>query len=535
MSDPQCFKTKVMSLVVLFCFLVTVGCQPILQSQTSPSQSPSTEPLPPPESTCGVGGPVVPPPSIPNILAKSWPKVSHALLAKFQDAKSNEISDSQGKGTQRTKIQSVQSDSWDLVTQIDEICFDQRYTLQNAPGWPKELLNKIADQHGAPLRRRFLRWSAPVDVDTEKLVAWAQREPCLIRLSENRIFTLDLVPDDVYYEDQKHLSYLHAETSWDQFYDATRGIREDVVVAVIDSGVEISHADLAQQLWVNSGEIPGNNIDDDGNGYVDDVNGYNFVSQIGDPSPENWPAEDGGGEGHGTHVAGLVAAQGNNTLGVAGVAWQYAKIMGLNVFGPSAGGSIDAIVNAIDYAVAQGADVINMSLGASGVLPELEEAMKRAVSQGVTIVVAAGNSSEELTDENFVSPASYGASIAGVINVGSIDVFTREVSWFSNYSSYYVELLAPGSHQIDRGLLSTYLNNTYAYLQGTSMASPVVAGSAALVIGQLKALGHAVTPSLVEQILLDSSLQDLKLATKVKNAKRLDLENIGEAFTRGCY
>ena len=235
-----------------------------------------------------------------------------------------------------------------------------------------------------------------------------------------------------------------------------------VVVAVIDTGVDVTHPDLVPNLWTNPGEIPNNGVDDDGNGYVDDVNGYDFVHRDADPDDN---------EAHGTHVAGSVAARGDDGYGVPGLAFE-AKIMSLKFMDRGWGGTASAAAEAINYAVNNGADIINASWGGAGQSYAIRNAINYARSRGVLFVTAAGN--EGRNNDSYASyPANYG--IDNIISVAASD--RRDgLAGFSNYGANKVDLAAPG---VD--IVSTLPGDTWGYMDGTSMASPYVAGAAALV------------------------------------------------------
>ncbi len=237
----------------------------------------------------------------------------------------------------------------------------------------------------------------------------------------------------------------------------------DVLVAVIDSGVDLKVADLAPNAWTNPGEIAGNGVDDDGNGYVDDAHGWDFVAGDADPADEN---------GHGTHVAGLIAARGANTRGVAGVGRQ-AKIMALRVLDRNNDGTTTDVAAAIRYAVKQGARVVNLSLNSARPDPELEAAIAAAEAADVLVVVAAGNQGADLD----TAPSFPACSTRG--NVLSVAALTRggSLAAFSNRGASCVALAAPGA-----GLLSTRRGGGYESRSGTSMAAPQVAGAAALLL-----------------------------------------------------
>lgn len=240
----------------------------------------------------------------------------------------------------------------------------------------------------------------------------------------------------------------------------------DVVVAVIDTGVDWRHPDLAANLWINAGETA-NGLDDDGNGLVDDIYGYNFAANTGNPMDDN---------GHGTHVAGTIAAVGNNGVGVAGINWS-GSIMALKFLRADGSGTTSDAIRAIHYATMQrlrfgvNVRVINMSWGGGGFSAALRDAIQAASNAGILSVAAAGNSARD-NDLSPQYPSSYEVStLVAVAATDSRDQLAR----FSNYGATSVDLAAPGV-----SILSTYPNNRYVALSGTSMATPHVAGVAAL-------------------------------------------------------
>jgi len=272
---------------------------------------------------------------------------------------------------------------------------------------------------------------------------------------------------------------IDAPEAWNTRTDST------IIVAVIDTGVDYTHPDLAANMWTNPGEIPGNNVDDDGNGKVDDVFGYDFINGDSDPMDEG-----GDCSSHGTHVSGTIGAAGNNGVGVAGINWNV-KIMALKAFtGPTTGcyGSSWDAGSAIVYATNEGAKISSHSwrcLGSGCYLQHLVDAINYAHSNGALVIAAAGNDVNN-NDINPAYPASY--NIPNVISVAAIDRNDNLAS-FSNYGKNTVHLGAPG---VD--ILSTVMpivNPTmYASYSGTSMATPHVSGVAALVWSQFPNLTH---------------------------------------------
>ncbi len=211
-------------------------------------------------------------------------------------------------------------------------------------------------------------------------------------------------------------------------WDVTTG-SNDVVVAVIDSGVDVNHPDLAVNIWTNPGEIPDNDIDDDGNGYIDDVNGWDFYIDDNDPRDAN---------GHGTHVAGTIAAVGDNTAGVAGVSWS-AKIMALRFLDAWGSGTTVNAIAAIEYANDMGADVINNSWGGGGFSTSLKTAIE---ASDAVVVCAAGNSG--INNDGIAHyPSSYNS--ANIIAVAASNQ-DDTLAWFSNYGAVSVDVAAPGTN-----------------------------------------------------------------------------------------
>lgn len=250
------------------------------------------------------------------------------------------------------------------------------------------------------------------------------------------------------------------------------GGSKDVIVAVIDTGVDYNHIDLRKNIWKNVAEIPNNNIDDDNNGYVDDYYGYDFVNKDNDPIDDN---------GHGTHVAGIIAAD-NNLIGTVGVAYNT-QIMAIKAGNSSGYFNNSDIAEAIQYAYMNGASVINMSFGGSSISLAVEDALKEAYNKCI-LVAAAGNDSLcnhigcQIHKEN--TGVSYPAALPYVIGVMSSNVFGTKQSSFTNFDHYPYDNVEYEVYAAGESILSTWPNNKYAKLNGTSMAAPIVSGIAAL-------------------------------------------------------
>ncbi len=266
-------------------------------------------------------------------------------------------------------------------------------------------------------------------------------------------------PDDSLFTQQTFLPVIHAPEAWMQ----TRGEFGDVVIAVIDGGTQLNHPDLAQNIWRNIAEIPNNLVDDDQNGYIDDIYGWNFANNTGDPTGlEETPLN----ANHGTHTGGLISAVTDNHIGVAGTSWN-ARLMAVNAGDPNNDNTISYGYEGILYAALNGASVISCSWGRGGGASRFEQEVIDSVSAlGSVVIAAAGNSNSDLP--------FYPASYQKVLSVAATNDSDQRAS-FSNYGTR-IDLAAPG-----QSILSTFNLNKYGNLSGTSMACPIVAGVVGLV------------------------------------------------------
>lgn len=311
----------------------------------------------------------------------------------------------------------------------------------------------------------------------------------------NYIYTANTYPNDTYYNVQYALEKISAQSVWDMDIDCS-----EIVVAVIDSGVMMTHPDLKDNIWKNPGEISGNGIDDDKNGYIDDVNGWDFHAGDSDPSDER---------GHGTHAAGIVSASTNNGKGVASLA-RNAKILPLRVLGANGKGSSYAIYQAIKYVQKMGIPVVNNSYSGETESAFIVQAINECNDS--LFVFAAGNDAGD-NDVKPIYPAS--SDCSNIIAVASTDE-NDCLSDFSNYGANSVDIAAPGTD-----IASTYYNAgsaAYAKDSGTSMACPMVASAAAV----MKARHPEMTPEEIIQKLMNSADRLENLNGKVISGGRLN-------------
>lgn len=312
-------------------------------------------------------------------------------------------------------------------------------------------------------------------------------------------------PNDPRYSDQYSLNStvgIAAPDAWDRSTGSSTAL-----VAVIDSGVDYGHDDLGSSVWTNPGEIAGNGIDDDSNGYVDDVHGYDFANEDGDPLDDN---------GHGTHVAGTIAAAGNNNIGVIGVAWS-SQVIAVKCLDSAGSGFNSDLVRSIDYVLTlkdQGYPIvaINMSLGGE-YTSSLERAVSRAADKGILVVAAAGN--EARNDDAYPTyPASL--DLPNILSVAATNS-SGELADYSNYGRSSVDVGAPGS-----GILNTLPRENgvsrYGFESGTSMATPHVSGIASLVVSA----NPAASATLTRLIILSTTRSNTSLSGRTASGGIVD-------------
>lgn len=290
-------------------------------------------------------------------------------------------------------------------------------------------------------------------MDVAAKVIELKKDPAVLYAEPNYQYKASVVPNDPQYNNQWGPKKIDAERAW----DLTTG-SPTVVIAIVDTGIDYNHPDLIDNIWTNIDEIPNDGIDNDFNGRIDDVRGWNFVGNNADPFDDN---------NHGTHCAGIAGAPGNNAVGMAGTSWRT-QLMPVKGLDDDGSGYSSDLALAIRYAVDNGAHVINNSWGGGSYSTTLEDAVNYAVSRGAVVVFAAGNTGGETVE--------YPAVLPGALAVAATDANDLKAS-FSTYGSW-VDVSAPG-----KNILST-IPGGYAYMDGTSMAAPFVSGLAGLIISR---------------------------------------------------
>jgi subtilisin family serine protease len=369
------------------------------------------------------------------------------------------------------------------------------------PGVSASVRRHVLAEHGVASERSLARTGLElVHAASPSVAAALENEPQVRYVEEDRVYPLAATPND---PDFGQMWGLHAAPDDDDIdapeaWDLTTGA--SVLVAVIDTGVAYTHPDLSQNVWTNTSETV-NGLDDDGNGLVDDIRGWDFFD--GDNDPDDV-------DEHGTHVAGTIGARGNNSVGVVGVNWQV-RLMALRA-GDQIGLPLSAIVDSIDYACSKGARVVNGSFGG----PSFSQAMLDAINTcpGTLFVFAAGNGGSDQIGDNNDSFPTYPCNYPSP-NIVCVAATTRGdiLAGFSNYGATSVDLAAPGV-----AILSTKPGGSYQFGDGTSMASPHVAGVAALRL----ALSPAATVGQLKNALLSSVDTKAALSGKVVSGGRLN-------------
>ena len=269
----------------------------------------------------------------------------------------------------------------------------------------------------------------------------------------------------LYQEENDEASPFRKDLGALEAWKITKGSKK-IKIAVIDTGVDYNHKELKANMWVNEVELNGKTgVDDDNNGYIDDIHGYNTVEHNGDPMDDN---------GHGTHCAGIIGAVQNNGLGISGIMPEV-TLVAVKFLGASGGGEDSNAIEAIEYAIKAGVDIMSNSWGSSQGSIFLKEIVQKAQESGIYFVVAAGNNADD-TDSYPMYPSVYAKDLNNVFSVAS-HTPNLSLSYFSNYGNESVTIAAPGDN-----ILSTTPNDMVMTMSGTSMAAPYVAGIIGLLI-----------------------------------------------------
>jgi len=396
----------------------------------------------------------------------------------------------------------------------------------------ESVLSQLPVKNAAPLYASSAWYTLTLNdgEDTEAAVSSFREMDCFEEVDYDYVMglTADMASIDVSgnpnYESQKNHGVHKIPDGWDEFKKNGKhpGGSPDVIVAVIDTGVDYNHLDLRNNIWVNSAEIPDNGKDDDGNGYIDDINGWDCVGNDKDPMDDN---------GHGTHVAGIVAAE-NNKIGGVGVAYNC-KIMVLKAGNSSGYFNNSDIAEAVQYAYMNGASVINMSFGGSNISIAVEEALENAYTTCV-LVAAAGNDGacNNLACKSCdIVGVSYPAALPYVIGVMSTNHDGSAVSSFSNYDHNPHNSVEYEVYAVGEAVPSCWPGNKYATLNGTSMAAPTVAGIAALLRSYYPDREVYSTKYLQSQIVNTGTINPY-IATVEATDESHSVANVYEAITR---
>jgi subtilisin family serine protease len=353
------------------------------------------------------------------------------------------------------------------------------------------------------------------------ILAWAGRTPAVVSIEPDRALTPRAIPNDASFGELWGLNnagrqggVADADIDAPAAWDITTGARS-VVVAVIDSGLAVTHPDLAANIWTNPREIPGDGLDNDGNGFVDDVHGWDFANDDADPADD---------DGHGTHVAGTIGAVGDNAIGVTGVNWRV-SLMGLKFLDANGNGFTSDAVAAVTYATRMRRDfgvnvvAINASWGGGSRSKVLADAIAAGGRAGILFVTAAGNASSN-NDRTPTYPAN--SADDAVITVAATNRSNR-LAAFSNFGATSVDLAAPGV------AIRSTVPGGYASFSGTSMAVPFVTGTVAL----LAAANPRATAADIRRAILSTTKPVAALAGKVATGGLLNAAAAVWAITAG--
>jgi len=466
--------------------------------------------------TAAQAGEGLPAESMPIIIDSSS-RISPIEAFRILDQRIKEVSKGQKKREMLVKSEGkhpirrveetlVQKDAgaWVISARTEMVADHVLVKLQE--GRTEEDLKDLLTTYGVSIHRPLtmpghyiVGLKAPtLDAVPEALSVFSEESLTLAYVEPDYFSYINAVPNDPRWGSLWGMVKINATGAWDITTGST-----NVVVAVIDTGIDLDHPDLAANLWRNSAEAGGmTGTDDDGNGFIDDLNGWDFVNN------DNLPDD---GDQHGTHCAGTIGAVGNNGIDVAGVCWRV-SLMALKALGPQGGLSSD-IAEAVRYAADNGADIISASYGGGSASSTERDSIEYAHSRGVLFVAAAGNDGTD-NDSTPVYPAGY--DVPNIVSVAATDQNDALAS-FSNYGKTSVDLAAPGV-----SIYSTVPGGGIESLQGTSMAAPHVAGAAALLLSANPSFTHMQ----LKQTLLDTVDPVPALVSKTVSGGRLNVRRL---------
>ncbi len=338
----------------------------------------------------------------------------------------------------------------------------------------------------------------PPAMDINDAIIYFAQKRSVEYAEPNYIRRIDKTPDDPLFNQQWGPVDIDAPGAW----DISTG-SGSIIVALLDSGIDYTHPDLSGNVWDNTGEVL-DGKDDDWNGYSDDIRGWDFVNNDNDPRDDN---------GHGTHVAGIVGAIGNNGIGVAGVNWNV-QLMPLKIIGFDGYGDVASEVEAIFYAIQKGASVINASFSGEYFSYSERDAIEQAGKAGILLIAAAGNGGIDGRGDNNDTTANYPANynLDNIISVTAVDR-SGVLPVFANYGPQTVDVGAPGVQ-----ILSTMPSSSYAALSGTSMSTPFVTGLAALLFDVYKDFSYLN----IRNAILDTVDPDPSLQSKIVSGGKIN-------------
>ncbi len=317
-------------------------------------------------------------------------------------------------------------------------------------------------------------------VDLENIKKEYEQYEEIQAVDYNNDFYISYYPNDSNLKEQTYLKQIKALEGWTWSREA-----EDITIAIIDTGVDLNHPDLANNIWINQGEIPDDNLDNDGNGYIDDVYGWDFVNETADNNVKLSRGYNKDAVNHGTVVAGIAAAIGDNKEGIAGIAWKP-KIMSLRALDSQGYGNTYNVARAINYAVNNGANIINLSFVGNKSDSILSSAIRKAYQANVAVVASAGDDKGYgiSLDETPKYPVCNDFGENMVFGVGSVDI-NNNISEFSNFGKYCIDIMAPGeniySTQVYQPSINIFKEKYGNHWNGTSFSAPLISGTIALI------------------------------------------------------